>query len=376
MAVGLPLKTTYADGDVYSASDVNDTNGTVNLVGQTNNFYAGKNKIINGDFRFNQRNFTSNTANNSYNFDRYVQLNGGTTGTLTITPQTFTLGAAPVSGYEGTNFVQCLTASGASTDTYAILAQKIESVRTLAGQTATISFWAKAASGTPKIGVEIEQFFGTGGSPSAEVRVAGGAVTLSTSWARYSVTVAVPSISGKTIGTNNDNQLGVFFWFSAGTTFASRASSIGLQNATFQMWGIQVEAGSTATAFQTATGTIQGELSACQRYYWKATSANNVFTLFALGYSDGPNSALMSISIPSYMRVFPTSIDFSNMAIQEAIGGALNAISSFTISAGGATSPNNNIVFQANTSGLTNGRTARLLANNSSSAFIGFNSEL
>jgi hypothetical protein len=33
MAVGFPLKTTYADGDVYSASDVNDTNGTVNLAG-------------------------------------------------------------------------------------------------------------------------------------------------------------------------------------------------------------------------------------------------------------------------------------------------------------------------------------------------------
>jgi hypothetical protein len=30
MAVGLPLKTTYANGDVYSASDVNDTNGTIN----------------------------------------------------------------------------------------------------------------------------------------------------------------------------------------------------------------------------------------------------------------------------------------------------------------------------------------------------------
>ena len=33
MAVGLPLKTTYADGDVYSASDVNDTNATINLAG-------------------------------------------------------------------------------------------------------------------------------------------------------------------------------------------------------------------------------------------------------------------------------------------------------------------------------------------------------
>ena len=35
MAVGFPLKTTYANGDVYSASDVNDTNGTVNLIKPT-----------------------------------------------------------------------------------------------------------------------------------------------------------------------------------------------------------------------------------------------------------------------------------------------------------------------------------------------------
>jgi len=35
MAVGLPLKTTYANGDVFSASDVNDTNGTINLVNPT-----------------------------------------------------------------------------------------------------------------------------------------------------------------------------------------------------------------------------------------------------------------------------------------------------------------------------------------------------
>ena len=32
MAVGFPLKVSYANGDVYSASDVNDTNGTVNLI--------------------------------------------------------------------------------------------------------------------------------------------------------------------------------------------------------------------------------------------------------------------------------------------------------------------------------------------------------
>jgi hypothetical protein len=32
MAVGFPTKVTYANGDVFSASDINDTNGTLNLL--------------------------------------------------------------------------------------------------------------------------------------------------------------------------------------------------------------------------------------------------------------------------------------------------------------------------------------------------------
>ena len=70
----------------------------------SNLFYAGKNKIINGDFNINQRNFTSNTTSGLYNFDRFLQANSG--GTATVTPQTFTAGTAPVTGYEGRNFLQ------------------------------------------------------------------------------------------------------------------------------------------------------------------------------------------------------------------------------------------------------------------------------
>jgi hypothetical protein len=281
-------------------------------------FFAGKNKIINGDFRINQRSFTSNTADGAYNFDRWLQTNGGTSGTLTITPQTFTPGTAPVAGYEGSTYIQCVTASGANTNTYALFSQRIEDVRSFAGQTATVSFWAKAASGTPKIAVETEQLFGSGGSPSAAVTTAGGTATLSTSWARYSVTVSVPSISGKTIGTTaNTSSLGINLWLSAGSDFASRASSIGLQNATFQIWGVQVEAGSVATAFQTATGTLQGELAACQRYFSKSYNSDVApgtvtdvgATFYKTAFTDSFQTWM--VFFPVQMRSTPTMTFYS-----------------------------------------------------------------
>jgi hypothetical protein len=290
MAVGFPTKTTYANGDVFSASDINDTNGTLNLATGAQ-WAAAKNKIINGDFTINQRLFTSNTTNASYNFDRFLQFNGG--GTFTVTPQTFTPGAAPVAGYEATNYLRGITASQSASSDYAIIAQRIESVRTLAGQTATISFWAKANTGTPKIAIELTQNFGAGGSPSSSVSIPVSAVTISTSWVRYSATIAIPSITGKTIGTTaNSSFLELGFWTSAGSTYNTRASSIGIQNFTADIWGVQVEQGSTMTAFQTASGSIGGEFALCQRYY-EENDGTIIMTSTNGGFANSYSSAVI-----------------------------------------------------------------------------------
>ena len=268
MATGWPMKTTYANGDVYSASDVNDTNGTINLLGASVAYAAGKNRIINGDFFFNQRAFTSTTTTNTYGFDRFIFTTVDGTGTYSA--QTFTLGTAPVVGYEGKNFARIASTGQTLTSAQTLLSQRIESVRTFANQIATVSFWAKSGSGTPKVAVELVQRFGTGGSPSSNVNTYGAQVTLSTSWTRYTVTFTVPSISGKTLGTANDDNLALNLWTSAGSDFNSRTGSLGIQTTTIDFWGVQMESGSTATAFQTATGIIQGELAACQRYYNKS----------------------------------------------------------------------------------------------------------
>jgi len=285
MAVGLPMKTTYANGDVFSSSDVNDITGTVNLVGQTNNFYAGKNKIINGDFGVWQRGTSFTVTSQVYTSDRWL-INQSGAGSPTTSQQTFTPGTAPVSGYNGTYFLRMANAVGT---TYCEIQQRIEDVRVFAGQSVTLSFWAKATSSITMQPL-FRQNFGTGGSSSVDTN--GSTVTLTSSWVRYTVSVTIPSISGKTIG-NNTNRLEVYL-YSSGGTVASNSVDI---------WGVQLESGSTATAFQTATGTIQGELAACQRYYWNI-SGNNQYV--GVGYNQSTTEMNVGIVNPVAMRTTPT----------------------------------------------------------------------
>ena len=144
MGAGLGFKT-FVTGDVLTATDTNgylmqgvwvfadaaartaavtspqegnmsflkDTNSTEYYSGSawvavagasTNNFAAGKNKIINGDFGVWQRGTSGFTFGGSYNADRFAFYGDGTSVTRAITQQTFTPGTAPVSGYEGTFF--------------------------------------------------------------------------------------------------------------------------------------------------------------------------------------------------------------------------------------------------------------------------------
>ena len=222
-----------------------------------------RNVLINGDFRINQRGFTSTATNDAYGFDRWTILTGGG---LTYSAQTFTAGNA-IPGYEPINFARLATSGQSASSAYSIFTQKIESVRTFAGQPVTISFWAKAASGTPKVAIEFAQVFGTSGSASVDTYV--NQVTLSTSWVRYTVTGIVPSISGKTIGTAND-YLGLTLWTSAGSNFNARTGSIGIQNNTIDFWGVQLEQNYQPTPFEQRPFGV--ELALCQRYFQQFTS--------------------------------------------------------------------------------------------------------
>jgi hypothetical protein len=179
--------------------------------GFTNNYFAGKNKIINGDMNIWQRGTTvTDPAGGTFLADRfYISYDGTAPTSRTYSQQTFALGTAPVAGYEGKFFARvAVTTKGSNTRTGLI--QSMESVRTFAGQTVTISFWAKCDSARTG-SIVVIQNFGTGGSPSSSVTVTDSAVSYSSSWARYSLTVAIPSIAGKTLGTAGNDYLSIQF---------------------------------------------------------------------------------------------------------------------------------------------------------------------
>jgi len=359
------------DGQVLTASSGAATGlAWATASGGGSSQVAGKNAVINGDFLINQRAFTSNTTTGAYNFDRWLQQNSG--GTFTITPQTFTPGTAPIATYEGRTYVQGITASQSTAGHYAILTQRIEDVTRYAGTTVTISFFAKANTGTPKIGVELWQDYGTGGSPSTAGTVAQSSVTLTTSWARYSVSVAVPSLSGKTLGTNaNTSYLELNLWTSAGSTYNTRASSIGIQNFTASIWGVQLEYGSSATYFTTATGTLQGELAACQRYFLGLSSAENVYTNFGVGVYGTSTIAQIMVPLPVTMRVKP-SISVGTVGNYSVDGVTGNACSNLTAGQLG----NQMIGLSATTAASTTGYGCYLRASNTASALIQISAEL
>jgi hypothetical protein len=172
--------------------------------------------------------------------------------------------------------------------------------------------------------------------------------------------VSVPSISGKTIGTSSYLEIDMQLFMN--TTF------------TFDTWGWQLEAGSVATAFQTATGTIQGELAACQRYYFRLNSANNsdAYMYVATGMANATTLALGTLFLPTTMRTSPS---LSSSGTWMFYNKSIVTTTSSQITSDGAT-PQQIGLSLAGMTGLTAGDAGIIRANNNNTSFLEFSSEL
>lgn len=314
---------------------------------------AGQNAIINGAFDIWQRGTSGNFTGSGYSFvgaDRWWVY--GYNASSTLSQQTFTPGTAPVAGYEGAYFARFN-----STNTANFFGTRLDDVRQFAGQTATLSFWAKSNAGQTLTLTELEQNFGSGGSASVYTSLTN--PTLTTSWARYTITVSVPSISGKNVGTSSFIQLGFK----------------GAINNAIDIWGVQLESGSTATAFKRNASNIQGELAACQRYYvrWNASGGNPYAPYTRQCVASSSTSATGYFSMPVEMRTSPTSVEYATLGITPYPGTTVTTVTSATLA---TNDPKFVVVNIGVSSGLSTGTSYTLLANNSSTAYFGISAEL
>jgi hypothetical protein len=178
------------------------------------------------------------------------------------------------------------------------LEQRIESVRRLSGKTVTLSFWT-TASAALKLGINLVQVFGTGGSPSGPVTAlaTGASVNVGTSYARVTATIALPSAAGMTFGTNGNDYTALRLYYSSGATNNAQAGNIGVQSGTINIWGVQLEIGSAATPLEKPDPRY--DLSNCQRFFF-------VGNIRIAAYQGAGSNINVYQSLPTSMRAVPT----------------------------------------------------------------------
>jgi hypothetical protein len=238
---------------------------TINTVPLRPGVLDPENRIINGAFDFWQRG-TSGTSGGYVAADRWANTISG--GTVTMSRQAFALGDT-LGSNNPTYFLRQTVSGQVNSGDLAAVQQAVEGVRSYAGQTITVLGWARRSSGSGNMAVTVDQNFGTGGSPSAGVVLSGQTVTLTSSFAPFAVTFSVPSITGKTLGTNGNDKLTLTFFTSAGSSYSTGSNSLGPQTIGVDFWGVHIKVGTHTTAAVDLykQPELGPELARCQRYF-------------------------------------------------------------------------------------------------------------
>jgi hypothetical protein len=325
------------------------------------------NPVINGGFDIWQRGTSSAVTSSSYTYygtDRWQTYRGSTGGTISrqVTGDTTNL----------PNIQYCMRVqrdSGTTSTSFFQPINNFESINSIpfAGKTVTYSFYARAGANYSAASNGLNGFLitGTGTDQNANFGYTGGATqilvsaTLTTTWQRFTGTATLPATT---------TQIGVGFSFTPTGTAGA--------NDYFEVTGVQVDLGTytatTAPTFRRNGATIQGELAACQRYYYRSTPGSS-YGSYGWGTSQSTSNVRGAINLPVAMRIVPASMDFSNLRV------VLYGTAGYTVS--GATyssSDSTQYVAQADftASGLTQNLTFGITNNNNTAGYIGFSAEL
>jgi hypothetical protein len=247
---------TFSTLNATSIVGVNTLGVTTAYVGSINDgpLAGTRNKIINGNFDVWQRgtSFTNMVEATTYTADRWSCYRDSYTTGITV---------SQISGISqngvNRNALRVQRNSGNTSTAGMNATQSLESInsRDLAGQTVTLSFWARCGSNYSSSGSNLVPviYSGTGTDQSSRGAVTGYSLvvssnrTLTTSFQRFSVTGTIPS---------NANQIFVQFYYTPTGTAGT--------NDFFDIMDVQLEPGTVATPFERRS--YGQELALCLRY--------------------------------------------------------------------------------------------------------------
>lgn len=209
------------------------------------------NELDNGNFDLWERGSSFSASGGTANRWKFT-LGSGATASLSRQAHATGSASGAESGLYYARLNRTTTGSGAC-----LLSQYTDNLRQFAGQRVVLSFDAKASVDGTDIQCFVRQYFGTGGSPSADVDTAAITRKIGDQWHRYTVVFDVPSISGKTIGSNED---------SACIVVLSLPTAAGV--VILDVDRVKLEVGRTPTSFVPLPLAVEAER--CKRWYEKS----------------------------------------------------------------------------------------------------------
>lgn len=279
-----------ADGAVTNAKLANSAvtvNGTSIALGSSGIVSQSPNFVINGGVDVFQRVSFASRTSSGYAFDRWY---GAVGGTVTLTQQT---SGVPI----GSRYCGRIAYNAASS--FCNLYQAFESdvVSALRGETVTLSVKLRRNSAmTADLGIALDWGTAadtlTGGSWSqigSGTGIANASIptgTSSSDWVRISNTVQIPTSA-------NGLRIHVF------------EGAAGVSGAYWEIAQVQLEVGSVATAFRRNANSMQAEVAACQRYYWRLTNSSSSDSYVSMGWSFTSTDSMIPLRLPVTMRRIP-----------------------------------------------------------------------
>ena len=324
------------------------TTATVNGFTPTVSNMAGRNRIINGDMRIDQRNAgaaVTPTTSSTYTVDRWCSI-------LNVASK-FSVQRSSVApeGFTNSTVITSLSSYSAASGDYFGFSHRFEGFNTAdfgwglaSAKTVTLSFWVRSSlTGT------FGGSFRNGNSNRSYVFTF--PVNSANTWEYKTIT-----ISGDTSGTwntANTQSIDLTFDLGSGANFSGASgawsgsnlltatgatSVVGTSGATFYITGVQLEEGSVATPFEHRQ--YGQELALCQRYT-QVLKYQGYETLIGVGMCLTAARILTDVPLKAQMRAQPScSVVGSVSSIQNIMAG----VGAWYASSGVSFTPNTDVI--------------------------------